>query len=676
MGCNDMLKRRLGAIMLIALAIISVIVIYVIDLSYLLLTKPSDILWLNQVTNPSGAENSILFSFIAWFFWQFSITPVYSIRISAGLVLALLPLTTFYLLRRVSRDLVSSFVGALLVILFPSYSWLICTSNYHILLGLSLTSLAFSYLLEDNINLFRRIIIISVLGFLISLSDILSALVFFTSSLILWFALLLHQKRFSLEEAYPLFSAASLIPLAFFKIHVAKPPIMPLPMIIGMLMSVPAIIMLVRERKRYAICLWFFSSILVATLTHFSLVIIYVALPMIVLLSMLFKKCSERAVILIEEKEELNIELDLSKIVGLLLLLLLFASSIISTSEVLRGVKSEMEVYVARYGYEDLIDALEWIKKHTPEGTTILAEHPLDTWVKAYTNRPTLGNYLTKPGRDMEEFIRSYDADTVLNSNFEIRNNYLRLRDWEPVAPQRAPSFASSKGEEYLDFLYIDENHANVKYIFRGETLKPDFYSYEEKNTFWLIRNNEQVTLQHTYILRGNVVIVKRLFLGREPEAVVEYNITSVSSKIEAFSIKMWIPKDRKIGFIQVSGNKCYFILDSGEYVVEFQGNLKSLSFGPDEVWFQNRILAVFEQINNQIFVRIAVKVLKPESITWMRNEVFSTSAKEILTRYKVGYLVVPTIVKKTYMDRFGLDDQLFKSQYENNKLTIYMVRV
>lgn len=670
-----MISRKLNVIAPIFLIIISVVTLYVMNYSYFLLAKPLDIRWLNQIANPFVAKDSIAFSCINWFFTQFSLSPIDSIKASVLLILILLSLTTFYLLRKVSGDYLSSFLAAFLAILFPSHIWLICTSNYHVLFGLSLISLAFLFVYESNKEPLKKATLALIFGLLISFTDILSSLTFFLSSFIYWLMLIISQRGISLENSYPLFSAISLVSLIFARIHIIEPLVAPLPIVIGVLMSILSMFLLFKEKRGLIICAWFLSSILIAILTRSPLIFLYTALPAIVLSFTLFAKYLRKAIVISEEEEEFHVEIDLLKLGGLILIALLFVSALISTYNVLNSVAFEMKIYSDKYGYEDLLEVLDWIRNYTPEETVILSEYPLCTWIKSYTGRPVIGNYPVNFYDDMKEFLRCYDADTILNSNFEIRNRLMRLRDWEPVAPQRSPLFASSKENKYFDFLYIDENHANVKYSFEGKTLKPSFYEYRKKNTTWLIKSAEEAALQHTYVLEGNVTIVKRLFLGKSSESIIEYNITSTESKIESFSIKMWIVKERKIGFTQISGNRFYFVLDSGEYVVEFQGKLKSLSFGPDEVWFQNRVLATFEPEDNQVQVRIIVRVLNGEPLAWMEDEVFSTSAWDLLVKHRVGYAVIPTIVKKIYMDRFGLDDLLFKSQYENSKLTIYMVR-
>ncbi|MEM4005839.1 MAG: hypothetical protein QXM43_09470, partial [Desulfurococcaceae archaeon] len=92
----QMISRKLNVIAPIFLIIISVVTLYVMNYSYFLLAKPLDIRWLNQIANPFVAKDSIAFSCINWFFTQFSLSPIDSIKASVLLILILLSLTTFY----------------------------------------------------------------------------------------------------------------------------------------------------------------------------------------------------------------------------------------------------------------------------------------------------------------------------------------------------------------------------------------------------------------------------------------------------------------------------------------------------------------------------------------------------------------------------------------------------
>jgi hypothetical protein len=658
----------------IILAILALIAFYIINLGSPLMTRLSDIKWLNQLTSPFTEKSPTLFLYISWFFTQFSLSPINSITLSILIVFILLPLATFYLAKGILGDYFASFLAGFIVLTFPSHVWSTCSSHYSSLLGSLLTSFALMLLCKDMSSI-KKASLIALISFLTSFADLVSGLILFATCLTYWLSYSILERRFSLAQFYPLFSAPSLILFPFTEVLTFEPPATPLPITLGVLASVVGLFLLLRNRKIFLLTAsWLFSSMLVSGLVHFPLIYLYASLPIAVSSLALLPECRKEAVVLSVEGEEHHVEVDVGKVAGLALLCLIVLSTLASTCNVVGSATLHTTVYVERYGDEDLLDALNWLNGHTPENAVILAEHPLSTWIQSYTNRPTITNYPVEFAQNIEELIRSYDADTVLNANYEVRNRFMRLRDWESVAPQRSPSLASSNGEGYVDFLYLDENHATVTYVYNGETFEPDFYQYLEKTTSWVLRSGEQAVLQHTYVLKGGVTIVKRLSLQKESHSTIEYNITSSASTLRSFSIKLWIPWERRLGFTQVSGNQFGFTLDSGEYEVEFQGNIADLKFGYDEEWSQPRVYAAFKPVNNQVQVKIVVKALNVKPVKWAEDDVFSASAKELLEKYNVGYAVIPTAVKREFMDRFGLDNVLFKSQHENSKLTIYKV--
>ena len=663
--------RRLKSLAPIILAILALIAFYIINVGPPLMTRLSDIKWLNQLTSP---KSPTLFLYISWFFTQLSLSPINSITLSILMIFILLPLATFYLAKEITGDYFASFLAGFIAIIFPSHIWTTCSSYYSSLLGLLLTSFALMLLCRD-INSLEKASLMALISFLTSFADLISGLILFVTCLTYWLSYSVLERRFSSVQFYPLFSAPSLIPFPFAEVLTFDPPATPLPIILGVLASAVGLFLLLKNRKIFLLTAsWLFSSILISGLAHFPLIYLYTSLPIAVSSLALLPECKKKAVIVSGEGEEYHVEVDVGKVAGLALLSLIILSMLTSTYNVVGSVTSHMTVYVKRYGSEDLLDTLNWINGHTPENAVILAEYPLSTWIQSYTNRPTITNYPARFAQSIEELRRSYDADTMLNANHEVRNRFLRLRDWESVAPQRSPSFASSNGEGYVDFLYLDENHATVTYVYNGETFAPDFYQYVERDTSWVLRGGEQALLQHMYVLKGGVSIVKRLSLQREAQSTIEYNITSTDSTLKSFSIKLWIPWERRLGFTQVSGNRFDFTLDSGEYEVEFHGSITELRFGYDEKWSQPRIFAAFKPANNQIQVKIIVKALNVKPIKWAGDEVVSASAKELLAKYNISYAVIPTAVKVELMDRFGLDNILFKSQHENGKLTIYKV--
>jgi hypothetical protein len=57
-----------------------------------------------------------------------------------------------------------------------------------------------------------------------------------------------------------------------------------------------------------------------------------------------------------------------------------------------------------------------------------------------------------------------------------------------------------------------------------------------------------------------------------------------------------------------------------------------------------------------------------------MNSKVIAADIKELLAKYKISYAIIPTVVKKENMDKFGLYYEIFKSLYQNDYLTIYKV--
>jgi len=249
------------------------------------------------------------------------------------------------------------------------------------------------------------------------------------------------------------------------------------------------------------------------------------------------------------------------------------------------------------------------------------------------------------------------------------------LRDWGPVAPQRVPSFAVSDGENFVDFLYVDESHAQVTYDLNGSSYTPNFYNYTVRFSDWVDRSSEVAILSHIFAVEG-ALINKTICLSRSvAEASVEYKIeANPNASLQKFSLKAWIPWERRLGFTKVSGSMVELSLDVGDFLVSFEGNVLSVSFEPDKVWSQMKAETIFAPASNQIYAKMTVKALTAKPIRWSTDEIVAYATTELMAQHRVAYVVVPTIVKKQGMDRFGLDFPKFLSMFENNKLTVYKI--
>jgi len=673
---NPIISNTISSLLLIILAIV---VFYASTLGLIIATRPNDIKWLTLLSEiiKGQPKTLILFPYISWMFSPFFANLSYAIMSSTLLTFILLPFPAFYITYKITNNKIASTLAGVLVITYPLYSWLIVSSNYAQLQGVLFLSVSIIFVARfTKLDIIKKSIIIAVFSLLTALADTNAIFIFIITSLIIVMINIVINKKIKLIFMYPLISLISL-PIILLTnpqtINISTDTYQPI--IISIISGFSGLYIISKHSQEdfLTITSWLLASIISIIIIKPQPATIYLFYPLAISTSALLPETIKGLALSKQSENEEVVEIDITKLFALIIIVLLIISNIFITYNVMGKTIQNYSAYIDRYGDIDLLNTLTWINENTPKDAVILAEYPLSSWIQSYTGRTVITNLPTNPN-DANTFMRNYDADTILNANYELRNQFIRLRDWESEAPQRSPAIASSDGNNYNEFVYIDENHARVSYTYNGKQLSPDFYQYKSANTTWITRTDNIATLQHTFTLEGGITIIKRLTLTTGPQATIEYYISSTTSTINSFTLKMWIPWERKLGFTQVIGNTFHFSTDTGEYKITFNGNLVSLTFGPDETWTQPRALATFAPTQNSITVKITIEILNPKPINWMNNKVITTDIKELLAKYKISYAIIPTIVKKEYMDKFGLSYDIFKSSYQNDHLTIYKV--
>ncbi|MGC9069328.1 MAG: hypothetical protein ACP5IZ_10220 [Thermoprotei archaeon] len=667
-------------ILMILLMILAIVVFYASTLGLIIATRPGDVKWLTFLSEiiKGQPETLILFPYTSWIFSPFFTNLSYAIMASTLLTFILLPFPAFYITYKITNNKIASTLAGILIIIYPLYSWLIMSSNYAQLQGILLLSTSIIFITRFiKLDTIKKGAILVVLSLLTALADTNTALILITTSLTITIINMITKQKTKPALIYPLVSLVS-IPIILLNtpqtINIPTDTYQPL--IISIISGIPGLYIILKHSREDSITIlsWLLACIFSAIIIKPQVTTIYLFYPLAISTSTLFPSIIKGLALNKRSENEELIEIDITKLLGLIIITLLIISSTFVTYNVMGKTIQNYSIYINRYGDIDLLNTLTWINENTPKDAVILAEYPLSSWIQSYTGRTVITNLPTNPN-NINTFMKNYDADTILNANYELRNQFIRLRDWESKAPQRSPAIASSDGNNYNEFIYIDENHARVSYTYNSKQLSPDFYQYKSANTTWITRTNNTAILQHTFTLEGGITITKRLTLTTDPYATIEYYISSTASTINSFTLKMWIPWERKLGFTQITGNIFHFSTDTGEYKITFNGNLISLTFGPDETWTQPRVLATFAPIQNSITVKITVEVLNPKPVNWMNNKIIITEdIKELLAKYRISYAIIPTIVKKEYMDKFGLTYEIFKSSYQNDHLTIYKV--
>jgi hypothetical protein len=99
------------------------------------------------------------------------------------------------------------------------------------------------------------------------------------------------------------------------------------------------------------------------------------------------------------------------------------------------------------------------------------------------------------------------------------------------------------------------------------------------------------------------------------------------------------------------------------------------VSFGPDKVYGQQNLLVKYRSTASTFSFSITVNGLNTKRVSWAKGLELVTTL-DLYAKYRVAYLVVPTIVKARQLDLFGVYFPTFTSVYQNDKLTIYQVLV
>jgi len=681
-----MLLRWLGITALFSVSVF--VTLYWASGGFSFLSSSSDLAWLKAARVVVGelpiGESQLpsLFTYAVAFIGRFVKDPFLALKVTTFLFNLTLASAVFFLATRLTRNLKVGVLSSLLLALHPSIIAVLQTSAYQIVVGLAWVSIALYVLIMDFQG--KRTVgsaLLTILSVLAAVSDPITSLI-----ILVILSLSALTKIKSNPSRKVLVDPLAVLPgglvgaiLIFFYRSGFTLPEMAIDPVIPALALITAffgVVLLYRRRELQSLkllILWFVASLVVPLLLNVSVLVavaVY-ALPSLLILGSVLVLNVDRGMIKTmkgvvasnprkkSKGSEKLLEVDITKLTCVILLILLGFCSMISNYFAYAAVNAAYGLEWERYGDLELREAMMWINIHTPQNAVVVAESPLRDWVEAFGGRTSLSN--------------SYVIDSILGANYEIRNLFVRLRDWGPVAPQRAPFFAVSDGENFVNFLYVDESHAQLTYDLNGSSCTPDFYNYTIHFSDWIDRSSEIAILCHIFEVEG-ALIYKTISLSEgTAEAFIEYTIeANPNASLQKFSLKAWVPWERRIGFTKVSNLCVELSLDVGDFLVSFDGYVHSVEFEPDREWSQMRAEAIFTPINGQIHAKMTVKALTAKPIGWSEDKVVAYATTELMAQYRVAYAVVPTIVKKQGMDRFGLDFPKFLSMFENSKLTVY----
>jgi len=151
----------------------------------------------------------------------------------------------------------------------------------------------------------------------------------------------------------------------------------------------------------------------------------------------------------------------------LILLSISFLANEVSTGLSYPAAVDYWYTHADLYGDKEKLKALDWIRDHTPDDAVFVAEEHFARWTEGYASRRVLmytpPQYLFFKG----ETERSMAARTVLESRFELRNKLVRINDQEPYG-NFTPSISFRREGVYENTLYL--NNVDSKLYMTNET--------------------------------------------------------------------------------------------------------------------------------------------------------------------------------------------------------------
>jgi hypothetical protein len=216
------------------------------------------------------------------------------------------------------------------------------------------------------------------------------------------------------------------------------------------------------------------------------------------------------------------VHVDGTRAAALVFILLILAADLGTSVAASRASVNGYATLATRYGNPELFQAMAWLNQNTPAGSAVLSEYPLSLWVNTLGGRPSLSNF--NLNSSYSGFLATYDADTMLNSTYEMRNGFMRVRDWAPVAPQRSPLISVAGGDQYLNVLYVDENHLNLLDPNGVPISVP--YGNVTKLSSGFAEVNGSVALQQRYVISG-VNVERDVLMGNGAQLTLAYVVTA-----------------------------------------------------------------------------------------------------------------------------------------------------
>jgi hypothetical protein len=614
-----------------------------------------------------------------------------SLKILASIIFSLIPLIIFPLAYKLSNSKICGLATILIIGFNSTLFKILWVADYSLLLGILLYFSSFNIVYK---TIERKKILITIIGiiisFLISFSHLTVSItlllvtlsiiiidILFSKKINMHLILIFFSNILSAILSFKLFSSTNVFmdvtsqatwsEIDFWNIDYAI-------LILLITSAIIGIYYLYKCLKKEIFIISIIATLIPIILSLLSLEIFKISyilsIPMLMIFSSIPIKFLRRSAsfkrILDKKNEESIIEINIQfdKLMPAIICIIFLFSSInngLSTSE----KEYFKNIIFTESKLKELFNILDWIKNNIPENSTIACNSSLSNWIESYSKKSTILKYGI-------EGILAFEA--LQSTNFRIITPYLKIDEMQPISQINSPKISSFNGEKYEDLLYIDDSLTELylKDKMFGIKIKEKLDKLYLRNYEWF-KNSNEINLK-LFFEKENLYInktIKTELNESNIEIIYEFKTDSPNLNIEKASITIFIAPEKNI--TSYSYNEKIFLLEiSNEKVeIEIYGENKRMEIIKPIKNENERIKIDFEKETNKLEFKIKMKFLTAKKSNF---EPWIGSAKELIKKFNIDYLIVPKISGnflknfqyKKY-DALYIDDSLTNIEYEIN---------
>jgi len=592
-----------------------------------------------------------------------------ALKLAAALAFSAIPLTTYMLSKKVAGSPIAGLAAALIVASFPGHHKMLWWGAYPTLLGLALIPVALLALLEAQRGNHRYLCLAIILGALLLTAHHLTFMVYLAILIIATLASIVARDKKSLR--INILTLAAILALFISHWYVAglasilqnpttsEPGVFVIEAVFWLFES-PLLLCLIvaaaiiglaqlffwRRFKELTLTLgWLTGSLLLTQVYYLGVSVDYerflfsMMIPLSILTSvpLLHLRHCVKISKVIEENPVYEVVIQLEKAVPVMLMLIVLLVTPV------QGLEASGRAYAhytwdSKYGDQERLQVLDWIKLNTGEETTVVSDIQLGRWVEVYAHRRALFSIplsiFTRGG-----FERSQAAEAIMNSSYRLANEHIKIDEWQPMSNRFSSVISVFQDTRYVELLGIDDAFVSVKLTRNGKTWTEDPNDAWLYQSRWLERSSEGARLQLLFRTMGLLIEKELDVQARQHTAVVTYRVEPKQNvTLNAISLNLYlILRD-----VKLDKNRAKLITNAGSVELAFIGKLLKLELGMDE-WFNrtvNRVHFQFKPESEKAEIRVLATALNPQS-SWIRG-VWAASSSELERQYGVTHIALP----------------------------------